>query len=294
MIDAPTSTRSPSPRRRGCNPRSPSRRSSAASRCSSKSRWPPISLALPPCCAQAGALPAMIDFNFTEVPAWRKAKALLDDGAIGRLRHVAVTWQVENASTRLRLKNWKTSGGDGGGALGNFAQPLAALSRMVLRSDRRPVGAAVRLPDDPAFETNVALSLAFASGAAGSYAMSCASYLGSGHRLEFYGDDGTLVLANPTADYMRGFTVQPRAAASRQHSLPVAVEDDPLDRKFPATARIAPVVAARAPLPRCDRAAPARRRRALPKAIACRCCSTRCAARTTLAAGLTIEPAVHA
>ena len=41
--------------------------------------------------------------------------------------------------------------------------------------------------------------------------MSCASYLGSGHRLEFYGEDGTLTLVNETADYMRGFRLQPAA-----------------------------------------------------------------------------------
>ena len=35
--------------------------------------------------------------------------------------------------------------------------------------------------------------------------MSCASYLGTGHRIEFFGEDGTLVLHNPGADYMRGF-----------------------------------------------------------------------------------------
>ena len=35
--------------------------------------------------------------------------------------------------------------------------------------------------------------------------MSCASYLGIGHRIEFFGEDGTLVLHNPGADYMRGF-----------------------------------------------------------------------------------------
>jgi predicted dehydrogenase len=70
--------------------------------------------------------------------------------------------------------------------------------------------------------------------------MSCASYLGSGHRLEFYGEDGTLVLANPTADYFRGFVVsharRPAVALSQ-----IAVEDDPVDRRFPAEARIAPV-----------------------------------------------------
>jgi predicted dehydrogenase len=188
----------------------------------------------------AGAAPAMIDFNFTEVMAWRKAKALLDQGAIGRLRHVTVNWNVENVSTRLRLKNWKTSAGDGGGALGNLAShslhylewfcgPIAGLSARLSG-----------LPDDPEFETNVTLSLAFQSGAAGSYAMSCASYLGSGHRVEFYGEDGALILNNGTSDYMRGFTVSHARRPADKLSL-IAVEPDPVDQKFPAEARIAPV-----------------------------------------------------
>src|SRR5262249_56946541 len=51
----------------------------------------------------------------------------------------------------------------------------------------------------------VALALAFASGAGGSLQVSCGSFLGSGHRIELYGEDGALVLSNPTADYFRGF-----------------------------------------------------------------------------------------
>ena len=62
----------------------------------------------------------MIDFEFPELPAWQRAKALIDEGAIGTLRHVVVTWQVENYATRMRLKSWKTNGDDGGGVLGNF------------------------------------------------------------------------------------------------------------------------------------------------------------------------------
>jgi predicted dehydrogenase len=188
---------------------------------------------------EAGTLPTMMDFGFTEIMAWRKARALLDGGAIGRLRHVVVNWNVENASARLRLKNWKTNADAGGGALGN----LASHSLHYLEWFGGPVaGLSARLsglPDDPAFQTNVTLSLAFQSGAAGSLALSAASYLGSGHRLEFYGEDGTLILSNPTADYFRGFTLsharRPAAALDT-----VAVDDDPLD-KFPAEARIAPV-----------------------------------------------------
>ena len=54
-------------------------------------------------------------------------------------------------------------------------------------------------------ETTVAMAMQFSSGALASLSMSCASYLGIGHRIEFFGEDGTLVLHNPGADYMRGF-----------------------------------------------------------------------------------------
>jgi predicted dehydrogenase len=189
--------------------------------------------------AETSGLTTTVDFNFSEVLAWRQAKALLDQGAIGRLRHVEVNWNVENHGTRMRLKNWKTLRTDGGGALGNFVShcfyylewfcgPIAGMSARLSS-----------LPDEPAMETNAGISLMFRSGAAGNLAMSCASYLGSGHRLEFYGEDGTLTLVNDTADYMRGFTLN---VARRPASAltPVEVVDE-VDLRFPSDGRIAPV-----------------------------------------------------
>jgi predicted dehydrogenase len=188
----------------------------------------------------AGSTPTAIDFSFTQLPAWQRAKQMLDEGAIGRLRHVTVTWNLENQATRLRLKHWKTSGAEGGGALGN----LASHSMHYLEWFAGPVaGLSARLdglPDDPAFETGVTLALSFVSGAAGSYALSCASYLGSGHRLEFYGENGTLTLINPTDDYMRGFVLS-HARRPATALAPIAVGDDPVDRNFPGESRITPV-----------------------------------------------------
>ena len=155
------------------------------------------------------------------------------------MRHVAVNWNVENYGTQMRIRNWKTLGEDGGGALGNFVSHsfyyLEWLCGPITGLSARLSG----LPDEPAMETNASISMAFRSGAAGSLAMSCASYLGSGHRLEFYGEDGTLTLINETPDYMRGFRLslarRPAAALA-----PVEI-DDPVDREFPADGRIAPV-----------------------------------------------------
>jgi predicted dehydrogenase len=192
--------------------------------------------------AESAAKPAMLDFNFPQVMAWQRAKAMLDDGAVGRLRHVAVHWQVENRAIQMRMRNWKTLTDDGGGVLGNFVShcfyylewfcgPIASLSARLSG-----------LPDDDSLQTTAAMALTFASGQPVSLSMSCASFLGSGHRLEFYGEDGTLVLHNkqvgPTADYMRGFELfhakRPAAALAR-----VAVED-PADIGQP-DGRIAPV-----------------------------------------------------
>jgi predicted dehydrogenase len=150
-----------------------------------------------------------IDFNFRGVAALRAARDLLRCGAIGTLRHVAVTWQVENYANRVRLESWKTNQGAGGGALGNFVSHsldyLEWFAGKVTGLSARLAGMPGDTRDNDAF---VSLALQFASGAAGSLLMSAAAYRGSGHKIEFYGEDGTLVLDNPGTDYMRGFALR--------------------------------------------------------------------------------------
>ena len=189
--------------------------------------------------ARTSGRPTMIDFNFHQIAAWQRAKAMLDDGAIGPLRHVAVHWHIENASTAQRLRNWKTLSGNGGGVLGNFVShcfhylewfggPLARLSARL-----------GGLPGDDDLQTTAAMALDFESGAIASLSMSCASYRGGGHRVEFYGEGGTLMLINTTRDYMRGFELL--HARRSAEALAVVAVDDPLDAQYPSDGRIAPV-----------------------------------------------------
>lgn len=186
--------------------------------------------------AEASGLPTGIDFNFHQIMAWQKAKAMLDGGAIGPLRHVTVHWHVENYSIQNRMRNWKTLRDDGGGVLGNFishcfhylewfAGPLSGL--------QAGVGG---LPGDNELDTTVAMALQYASGPIVSLSMSCASFRGPGHRIEFYGENGTLVLENRTADYMRGFVL---SHASRPDEMTAIAVDDPADAGQP-DGRIAP------------------------------------------------------
>jgi predicted dehydrogenase len=181
--------------------------------------------------------PTMIDFNFHQIMGWQRTKSMLTASAIGALRHVTVHWHVESRAIQMRMRTWKTVGDDGGGVLGNFIShcfhylewfcgPIAGLSARVSG-----------LPDDSELETTVAMALQLAAGPLVSISMSCASYLGSGHRIEFFGEDGTLVLHNPGPDYMRGFELW---HGKREVPLVRIATEDPVDAQYP-DGRIAPV-----------------------------------------------------
>jgi predicted dehydrogenase len=179
--------------------------------------------------AQSSRLATVIDFNFHQFAAWRHAKMLLDAGAVGRLRHVVVHWHVENRALQMRMRNWKTLSDDGGGVLGNFVSHcfhyLEWFCGPVARLSARLAG----LPGEDDLQTTVAMALEFQSGPLGSLSMSCASFLGSGHGVEFYGEDGTLVLSKTNIN-SRGFELwhssRPATALER-----IEIED-PLEALF--------------------------------------------------------------
>ena len=182
--------------------------------------------------AAAAGVANMIDFNFTRIRAFSEARRQLATGAIGALRHVAVTWNVENYSNRMRLENWKATREAGGGALFNFVSHSLHYLEWLTRGTAGPVtGLNARLDKMPgdtrSGDTLVALSLAFQSGAAGTLSMSAAAFPGTGHRIEIYGEEGGLLLENTTSDYMRGFRLSiARRPSPKWVSL---VDDDPED-----------------------------------------------------------------
>jgi predicted dehydrogenase len=187
---------------------------------------------------RASGLPATIDFTFHQIMSFQHAKAKLNEGAIGALRHATVHWHVENRAIQTRARNWKTLSDGGGGVLGNFVSHcfhyLEWFCGPIARLSARLSG----LPGDDDLQTTVAIAIELEAGQLASLSVSCASYLGSGHRIEFYGEEGALVLHNTGADYMRGFDLhyakRPAAALVR---IPI---HDPIDAQYP-DGRIAPV-----------------------------------------------------
>jgi predicted dehydrogenase len=144
-----------------------------------------------------------VDFEFPEIPAWSRARALLP--SIGELRNVIVQWHFETYAHRTKADSWKVKTTEGGGTLNHFAShvfynlewlfgPIARLS--------------ARLGDSGGLsEVMVDLWLVFESGMPGSVSMSANAVAGPGHTIQIFGERGTLTLFNPGPAYFDGFSL---------------------------------------------------------------------------------------
>jgi predicted dehydrogenase len=144
-----------------------------------------------------------IDFEFPEIPAWRKARELLPQ--IGAVRNVVVQWHFETYAHRTRSDSWKLRPSDAGGTLNHFVShvfhnlewlvgPIARLSARLSASGGIP-------------EVIVDLLLTFKSGIPGTVAVSANTPAGPGHVVELFGERGTLTLRNPGPKYFEGFSL---------------------------------------------------------------------------------------
>lgn len=170
--------------------------------------------------ARDAKLANLVDFEFPEIPQWAAAAEILKKGGLGSLRHVSVSWNVETYAIKMQLETWKTIREYGGGVLNGFVSHVfyylevlaGPIKRLCTRLDNARGNAAVS--DSLAF-----LWLEMESGVPVSVSASTQSFLGSGHRVEFYGAQGSLILDNPTADYARGFKLWHGDRESGTHKL---------------------------------------------------------------------------
>lgn len=154
----------------------------------------------------ASKLPHVIDFELPQTAAWSKAKKLVESGKLGQIRHVLLNWHLETAANRKGERSWKTESAQGGGALNLFAShsfhylewllgPIDAVNARLLK------GAGI-VGDQ---ETLCAIRVRFKPGFYGNLTVSSHCIHGSGHRLEVYGDRGTLSLINGATDALDQF-----------------------------------------------------------------------------------------
>jgi predicted dehydrogenase/GT2 family glycosyltransferase len=157
--------------------------------------------------ARKSGLAHMIDFEFPVIEEWQQAKVLLKSGALGRVQNVLVSWQVETYANRLRLKSWKTDIKAGGGALNSFVSHIFYYLEWLLDPIRRLKAHLWYGDTDDQLSADKAANLwaELADGTPVSISVCSNSFLGTGHRVEIYGDRGSLILVNPGSDYVNGF-----------------------------------------------------------------------------------------
>ena len=151
--------------------------------------------------AQKARTTHAVDFEFPEIVAFQQAKQILAQKKLGRIRHVLLSWQMETYVNRHHIRSWKNEAQKGGGALQSFMShsfyylewllgPIQALNARLRGADGIEGSAdslcLMRIKFDVGFYANATVS---------THAIG-----GTGHRIEIYGENGSLFLENAAND----------------------------------------------------------------------------------------------
>ena len=156
--------------------------------------------------AENSGLAHMIDFIFPELDTWARAKSILDKGLLGTVRHAFVDWRMESYDLRNQIESWKTDSKLGGGVLTHFGCHTLYYLEWLL-GPISDLSAHLSIAPGSKFTGDTLASLAFfcGTGVSGSVTLSSAALMGSGHRVEIYGDSASIFLENDGSDPVEGF-----------------------------------------------------------------------------------------
>ena len=144
-----------------------------------------------------------VDFLFPEIGPWKRASEIIRSGELGTLRQFDLSWKVETYAHRTGSDSWKLRNEEGGGTLNNFVSHslyyLEWLFGPIVKLAARLVS------DGGPGDVRVDAWLEFDGGLCGSVSVAANAFLGPGHRLDVYGELGTLVLENRSPDHASGF-----------------------------------------------------------------------------------------
>ena len=164
--------------------------------------------------ARAAGLPTAVDFQFRELPTFRTAKDLIDGGTIGAVTRVEVVWHVESYAQREKLWSWKTDRTQGGGVVTVLGTHVLYLVEWLLgrvetlsaHFDDRATRTFAP-PGAEAAEDGCSMMMTLAGGAQVAASVSNARPGETLHHWSIGGEQGAMVLENPTPDYMHGFSL---------------------------------------------------------------------------------------
>ncbi len=184
--------------------------------------------------ARAKKVAHMVDFLFPEIPEWRRARELLEQGAIGRPLHCQMNWRFLSHDIKHKTQGWKTRPEEGGGALSfYFSHAFYNLEFFLGKMQSLRCGLP-GAPDTPgAGETGVSLAASFQNGCSGNVIFDCAFPGRPEHAWDFQGEAGALLLENTAASFTGGFqlTRRPKNGPAEKVPVPPLPSDPSLDER---------------------------------------------------------------
>jgi predicted dehydrogenase len=192
--------------------------------------------------ARAKKVAHMMDFLFPEIPEWRRAKELLEQGAIGRPLELSLIWAFMSHDIKNRIQGWKTRPEEGGGALSFYFSHVFYNLEFFLGKIQSLQCSLMRAPDAPGTgETTLSLKLTFQNGCKATVAFECAFPASPSHFWIFQGDGGSFHLQNTSASFTRGFELTLHSKTASKEKIPVTpLPSDPsLDERVPLVKSLA-------------------------------------------------------
>jgi len=192
--------------------------------------------------ARAKKVAHMMDFLFPEIPEWRRAKELLEQGAIGPVRKFELQWRFLSYDIKNKIEGWKTRPEQGGGALSFFFSHAFHNLEFLLGKIQSLQCRLTRDPDAPGTgETGIWLSVMLQSGCQGNISFDCAFHGNNVHSWIFEGDGGFIHLQKTSASFTRGFELILHARKTLQQKIPVSPvpSDRSLDDRVPLVKSLA-------------------------------------------------------
>jgi predicted dehydrogenase len=153
-----------------------------------------------------------VDFQFAELPAFCVARSAIQNGRIGRVRHIQTTWLVESYANRHQTQSWKRDSESAGGVLSLFASHVFYLVGWLVSAVST---VSARLSAEGKMWKsgfNIAPDTCqcwaeLEDGATFSLMVSNAAPEMHSHRWEIVGEAGAIVIENKSKDYMSKFTL---------------------------------------------------------------------------------------
>jgi len=151
-------------------------------------------------------LPNMIDFEFPEIPEWRKAKQILENEQIGKVSSISVNWTFLSYDLKNKIDSWKTNIEQGGGALSLvFSHTFYYLEYFLGEIKDLQCNFSSSEKSLNNAETTINMTISFKNGCKGNIHVDISDSEQQKHVIEFHGTNGKLILQNQSNSLVDNF-----------------------------------------------------------------------------------------